>query len=79
MGAEADFHSLDLAKQNELLQMVASLLRPVIGEIGEVLVKEKDVVVNGSTVKKKPGFLQSFTGHVFKSDLCIIKRNYLVR
>ncbi len=57
MSAEADFHSLDLRKQNELLQMVASLLRPAIGEIGEVVVKEKEFTVDGVTVKKKPGFL----------------------
>jgi hypothetical protein len=57
MGTEADFHTLELNEQNQLLQMVAALLRPAIGEIGEVVVKEKEFVVDGVKVKKKPGFL----------------------
>ncbi len=66
MSDDAGFLSLDEAKQNELLRLVASLLRPTIGEIGEVVIKEDSFQVGGNSVTKKPGFLGLIFQHADK-------------
>lgn len=49
MTSETPFEAMPLDEQNRLLRKLADLLRPMLGEIGEVLVKE--------STGKKPGFI----------------------
>ena len=74
MNDDAGFLSLDETKQNELLRMVASLLRPAIGEIGEAVVKAETFKVNQADVTKKPGFLGLIFQH---GDKVIVFAEYV--
>lgn len=67
MITETPFEQLAEAEQNRLLATLAQQIRPMLGEIGEVVIREKD--------GKRPGFIGLVFGH--GTDKAIVFAEYV--
>lgn len=61
MNTETPFEKLSEDEQNHLLRKLANLFRPILGEIGGMMVKEHKIIGEPST--KKPGYIGLLFDH----------------
>ena len=74
MNTETPFEKLSEDEQNHLLRKLANLFRPILGEIGGMMVKEHKIPGEPST--KKPGYIGLLFDH-HSSDKVIVFAEYV--